>query len=538
MALIPINSGATIPINSLGGAIEINGLVAPPAVTPVANFTSSTTTPTQGDVIYFYDTSTNSPTSWSWSFSQTPTYLSSTSSTSQNPVVSFANTGTVNVTLTATNSAGSDAETKNSYITVSASGVAPTAAFTISDDTPDASQTVTFTDTSTGAPTSWLWAISGGSYSFVGGTSSTSQNPQIQFTSGSTSYTITLTATNAFGSGNFVDGVVTNAVGTAPVASFTISDTTPNENQNVTLTNTSSNSPTALEWVLSGTQGVNWSIVSGNLNSSVLVIKYLTGTSGQAYSVNIEVSNSFGSDDTNFTNNISVVSAPSFTFPAAHFEFDPFIYGDADDGGTTSANTITGTPSLVGGEYYNFTPESGFTYDRNGGINDDYGSIEVWASADEIVNNGMIFTGSQSSTDDWRFQLGRYAKDIIFYIKGPNGSFYGRIDVTDVFSVGAWVHIVITRKTGVALYSTAALAYDCYVNGSLVTKNISKTGSGYWLGYIDGYTPWNISVSGYKLNNSSTVTGSWDGKIGRAAIYVNPLTATEVSNNYTELTSR
>ncbi len=53
--------------------------------------------------------------------------------------------------------------------------------------------TVTLTDMTWGSPTSWSWSILPETYSFVGGTSASSQNPQIQFTAGGL-YTITLTA--------------------------------------------------------------------------------------------------------------------------------------------------------------------------------------------------------------------------------------------------------------------------------------------------------------------------------------------------------
>ena len=81
---------------------------------PVANFTGSPTTLDEGQSVSFTDTSTNTPTSWSWSFpGGTPS-----SSTAQNPTVTYNTAGTYSVTLTATNSAGSDPETKTNYITV------------------------------------------------------------------------------------------------------------------------------------------------------------------------------------------------------------------------------------------------------------------------------------------------------------------------------------------------------------------------------------------------------------------------------------
>jgi len=52
---------------------------------------------------------------------------------------------------------------------------------------------VNLSDMTWGNPTSWSWTISPATFSFVGGTSASSQNPQIQFTAGGL-YTITLTA--------------------------------------------------------------------------------------------------------------------------------------------------------------------------------------------------------------------------------------------------------------------------------------------------------------------------------------------------------
>ena len=80
---------------------------------PVANFIFSPNNPTPGALMTFTDTSTNSPTSWLWNFGD------GTTSTAQNPTKSFANAGTYQVSLTATNSAGSNTRT----IVVTVTGV-------------------------------------------------------------------------------------------------------------------------------------------------------------------------------------------------------------------------------------------------------------------------------------------------------------------------------------------------------------------------------------------------------------------------------
>ncbi len=91
-------------------------------VVPEAEFYGDNTTPTMEQTVNLFDASANIPTSWSWSFSpSTVTYVNGTSSTSQNPSVTFDAIDTYQVSLTATNSFGSDIETKASYIIVGSS---------------------------------------------------------------------------------------------------------------------------------------------------------------------------------------------------------------------------------------------------------------------------------------------------------------------------------------------------------------------------------------------------------------------------------
>lgn len=85
-------------------------------VAPVANFSGAPTTGTAPLSVNFTDLSTNSPTSWSWNFGDSGT------SSAQNPNHVYASAGSYTVTLTATNAAGSDGETKTGYIVVSGGG--------------------------------------------------------------------------------------------------------------------------------------------------------------------------------------------------------------------------------------------------------------------------------------------------------------------------------------------------------------------------------------------------------------------------------
>ena len=165
---------------------------------PVADFTADDTTPDYGQTVNFTDLSTNTPTSWLWVFNPTTiTYVGGTNSSSQNPQVQFDAAGQYTATLTATNAYGSDDEIKTNYINASGPQL-PVADFVADNTTPTVGQTVSFTDLSTNTPTSWSWVFNPTTITYVGGTNSSSQNPQVQFDAIG-QYTVSLTATNAYG---------------------------------------------------------------------------------------------------------------------------------------------------------------------------------------------------------------------------------------------------------------------------------------------------------------------------------------------------
>ena len=163
----------------------------PPPQAPVAAFSASTTNGNAPLTVNFSDASSNSPTSWAWDFGDGNT------STSQNPSHIYTAAGTYTVELTASNSVGSDVETKTNYITVSDAPpppppAAPVAAFTANVTSGNAPLLVNFTDESSNNPTSWAW-------NFGDGNTSSSQNPSHTYTTAGT-YTVVLTAANGDGS--------------------------------------------------------------------------------------------------------------------------------------------------------------------------------------------------------------------------------------------------------------------------------------------------------------------------------------------------
>ncbi|MCK9630055.1 MAG: PKD domain-containing protein [Methanoregula sp.] len=87
--------------------INVTGRVA-----PEASFSVDTSSGPGPLTVHFTDTSINNPTSWQWSFGD------GFSTAEQNPVHTYASTGTFTVVLTVTNTEGSDTETSTSLITV------------------------------------------------------------------------------------------------------------------------------------------------------------------------------------------------------------------------------------------------------------------------------------------------------------------------------------------------------------------------------------------------------------------------------------
>ena len=86
----------------------------PSPVAPVASFTGAPTSGSAPLTVSFTDTSSGGPTSWSWDFGD------GTSSTAQNPSKTYAALGSYTVSLTVSNSVGSDTATAVDQITVNA----------------------------------------------------------------------------------------------------------------------------------------------------------------------------------------------------------------------------------------------------------------------------------------------------------------------------------------------------------------------------------------------------------------------------------
>ncbi|MEI6884873.1 MAG: S8 family serine peptidase [Bacteroidota bacterium] len=118
-----------------------------------------------------------------------------TSGAGTNSVTVTWNTlGAATISVNYTNANGCTASAAAVYnVTVNS---LPAADFSANNLTPALNTTVTFTDLSTGGATTWSWVFTPSTVTFVGGTTASSQNPQVQFTAGGL-YTVALTVTTA-----------------------------------------------------------------------------------------------------------------------------------------------------------------------------------------------------------------------------------------------------------------------------------------------------------------------------------------------------
>jgi PKD repeat protein len=215
---------ATTPASSTVGQVDV--LVTTPSGTSTSvagdkyTFAATATTiplpifsasPTSGSAplsVTFTDASTGSPASWSWSFGDGNT------STLENPTNTYVNNGTYSVTLTETNSIGTNVTTMTGYIVVGAA--APVVGFTADPLDGTAPLMVQFTDSSTNTPTSWAW-------DFGDGGSSSIQDPVHTYTTTGT-YTVTLKAANAEGSNVATE---TNFITVTGAQAQTVTQATP-----------------------------------------------------------------------------------------------------------------------------------------------------------------------------------------------------------------------------------------------------------------------------------------------------------------------
>lgn len=149
-----------------------------------ASFTYAPSAPKSGQTILFTDQSIGTPTSWQWTFGD------GTTSSERNPSKIYAAGGNYAVKLTIMRDGQMASGMRVLSIAGGSTPVTPAvvATFDFAPSTPMAGANVTFTNTSTGAPTSFSWT-------FGDGTQSTSASPVHAFASAGV-YDVTMVARN------------------------------------------------------------------------------------------------------------------------------------------------------------------------------------------------------------------------------------------------------------------------------------------------------------------------------------------------------
>ncbi|MCK4414008.1 MAG: PKD domain-containing protein, partial [Candidatus Eisenbacteria sp.] len=254
---------------------------------PIADFSAE---PSSGHAplrVRFRDNSTNVPTSWHWNLGNGAT------SREQNPMCTYEYPGTYSVTLTAANADGSDAVSRSGYICVTAAPVLPAAAFLVDPASGIAPLTVSFTDASTGFPTSWSWRFGDGDSASLG-------SPTHTYTCAGV-YTVTLTVSNADGTDttSVSECVTVTAALRPPAADFSADPSSGRAPVAVQFTDLSTGAPTA--WVWDFGDG-NYGHVQHPLHTYEL---------GGTYSITLAVANADGADTTTRTDMIRVMPSRS-----------------------------------------------------------------------------------------------------------------------------------------------------------------------------------------------------------------------------------
>ena len=361
-----IGQTATIAFRNLAGYgnnlyidnINITGTGVP--VAPTASFSSTpTNTACSGQTVQYTSTSTGSPTSYSWTFAGgTPA-----TSTVQNPTVTYASAGTYNVSLTVTNSVGSNTSNQTNYITVNSTPSQPTT-------TPGSrcgAGTVSLGATATAGTVNWYTSATGGT-SIGTGTSWTTPN-------------ISTTTT-------YYAEVVSNGCSSTRVPTIATINPIPTANNPGNKSVCLGSALSAINFTGSSTSSTyNWTNTNAGIGlaaSGTGNISSFTPTSAGTATISV-IPNLNGCDGNPITFTITVNTPPSPTLAAfnAVCDSDPAF---TLSGGTPTGGTYSG-PGVSNNSFNPLTAGAGthtitYTVTQNGCTGSASSTITVEACAD------------------------------------------------------------------------------------------------------------------------------------------------------------
>ncbi len=271
---------------------------------PVASFSANITTGIAPLPVLFTDESSGEGiTSWSWTFGD------GGDSTLSSPVHVYSTPGTYSVALTVQNDGGDNTSTRTSYIRVF--NEAPIADFVAVPTSGGEPLIVQFHDTSLGNPTTWQWQFGDGDISSLQSPSHTYFSPG--------NYTVSLTASTSGGTNTTTRVNYIQVQQRYPVADFSAYPTLGVIPLAVQFTDLSTGTPTA--WT--------WDFGDGNISNDPSPTH--TYESAGIYTVNLTVSNSFGTGSIEIPGCITTGELPQADFNASSTEIFTNQYVDFND---------------------------------------------------------------------------------------------------------------------------------------------------------------------------------------------------------------
>jgi len=302
--------------------------------------------------------------------------------------------------------------------------------------------TVTFTDLSTGGPTGWSWSVTPNTgVTYVGGTSSSSQNPQMQFANAGL-YTISLTITKATDTDTETKNNYITVGDVPPVADFVGNPLSVLVGGTVNFTDLSAGAPTSWQWTFDGgSPGTSTTQNPTNITYS---------TAGD-YTVKLKVSNATGSDSITKVNYIHVGNTPPPDKPC-----------------DTGLMPFPGTPVLYSINYANHV--KGYISGTNG-------------YSDKVKANFYVASAPYSKLYGALFKFG-FAKrlstansNVIFAIwdnTGPSGK-PGTIIATDTLLLSDVIACTISHKYVFVDFSSHPVISSGYYLGVYIPNAIGDS---------------------------------------------------------------
>ncbi len=373
----------------------------------------------------------------------------------------------------------------------------PTSNFTANNVSVCGNAFVTFTDQSTNSPTSWQWTFPGGTPS-----SSTSQNPQIQYTTAGT-YSVTLIASNSSGSNTLVK---TNYITVNPLPASSIMAAGPTTfcpGGSVTL-NANLGAGLTYQWK---NNGVN---IPGAITSSYLV--------NAAGSYTCSVSNSCGSINSNV---IDVIVNSTLATPA--------VPSGSSIVCKSSSNNLYSVAVVSGATSYTWSAPAGATISSGQGTN----SISISFSSTAVSGNICVFATNScgnSSTTCKAISIVSATPAIPASIAGnaiqcpgTTGAVFSCPTVNNASSYNWTVPSTASIVSGQGTNSITVNFLSTFTSGSIKVASVNCKGS-------SGFRT--LTVNG-KPSTPGTVTGQLVGVCAGTSNVVYSIAPVNVATSYT-----